>query len=195
VWTPYYRTVTIQPLQEACLCVSCVDTPFTVRIELNMTEMRFWDRVKLAWRILIDAEYATNLTAEPPPEKAQASGLMLLSALQRDGRFIDFLQQEVTGFSDEDIGAAARVVHGGCRKAIRQYFDFAPATDGAEGAAFTVPAGFDAQRIRLTGNVTGNAPFKGVLKHHGWVAANVRMPAVSDSIDPKVIAPAEVELS
>jgi hypothetical protein len=159
-----------------------------------MTQLGFWDRLKLAWRILIDAEYATSLTAEPPPEKAQASGLLLLAALQRDGRFVDFLQQDVAGFSDDDIGAAARVVHGGCRKAIRQYFDFAPAADGAEGAAFTVPPGFDAQRIRLTGNVTGNAPFKGVLKHHGWVAAEVRMPVVSDSIDPRVIAPAEVEL-
>jgi len=58
----------------------------------------------------------------------------------------------------------------------------------------TVPSGFDAERIRLTGNVSGKPPFKGTLKHHGWVATNVRMPSISDALDPRVIAPAEVEL-
>jgi hypothetical protein len=58
----------------------------------------------------------------------------------------------------------------------------------------SVPAGFDAQRIRLTGNVSGNPPFRGTLKHHGWIAADVKLPAISDALDPRVVAPAEVEL-
>jgi hypothetical protein len=64
----------------------------------------------------------------------------------------------------------------------------------AEGASVTVPAGFDAQRIRLTGNVAGQPPFRGALKHHGWLATSVRLPAVSTALDPRVVAPAEVEL-
>jgi len=171
-----------------------------------MGQMGFWDRLKLAWRVLINATFANNVEdglkqldvqrarQAAPPERVHASGLMLLAAFQREGRLIDFLQQEVAGFSDQDIGAAARVVHGGCRKALRQLFQIAPATQGTEGAPMTVPSGFDAQRIRLTGNVTGQPPFRGTLKHHGWIAAEVRMPSISDGMDPRVIAPAEVEL-
>jgi hypothetical protein len=169
-------------------------------------QMRFWDRVKMAWRVLVSAQFAAELAeglkelesarARPaaPAERTHASGLLLLAAFQREGRLVDFLQQDVAGFSDEDIGAAARVVHGGCRKALQQFFEIAPAVEATEGAPMTVPAGFDAQRIRLTGNVTGRPPFTGTLKHHGWLAKEVRMPSLSDTMDPRVIAPAEVEL-
>lgn len=161
----------------------------------------------MAWRVLASAPFATEVAealkelgtarakTAAPPERVHASGLMLLGAFQREGRLIDFLEQEVAGFSDEDIGAAGRVVHGGCRKALRQFFDIAPAIQGTEGAHMTVPSGFDAQRIRLTGNVSGTPPFKGTLKHHGWIATEVRMPSISEALDARVIAPAEVELS
>jgi hypothetical protein len=119
---------------------------------------------------------------------------LVLAALQREGRLIDFLEQEVTGFSDEDIGAAARVVHSGCRKVLQQYFVLEPALPEAEGATLTVPPGFDAQRIRLTGSVTGKPPFKGTLKHHGWIAKETRLPSLQADLDPRVVAPAEVEL-
>ena len=133
-------------------------------------------------------------TPELPPERKHASGLYVLSLLQREGRLIDFLQEDVTSFSDADVGAAARVVHAGCKKALTQCLELEPVLKDAEGASVNVPAGFDAQRIRLTGNVAGQPPFQGALKHHGWVATSVRLPAVSESLDPRVIAPAEVEL-
>lgn len=161
----------------------------------------------MAWRILISGEFASEITqgleqlalarakSSEPPERVNASGLMLLAAFQREGRLVDFLQQDAAGFSDEDIGAAARVVHSGCRKTLRQFFDLSPAAAGTEGSPMTVPAGFDTERIRLTGNVSGKPPFKGALKHHGWIATQVRMPVIADNFDPRVIAPAEVELS
>jgi hypothetical protein len=107
---------------------------------------------------------------------------------------VDFLQQDVAGFSDEEIGAAARVVHQGCRKVLEQYFRLEPAAPQAEGSPFTVPAGFDARRIRLTGKVAGKPPFHGTLRHHGWVASDIRLPVLSEAMDPRVVAPAEVEL-
>src|SRR5262249_21144736 len=121
-------------------------------------QIGFWERLKIAWRILSEAPFAAHVASElskgtAPPERVHASGLTLLAALQREGRLIDFLQQDVTSYTDEEVGAAARVVHGGCRRALVQFFEIAPATNGAEGAPMTVPAGFDAQRIRLTGNV------------------------------------------
>jgi Domain of unknown function (DUF2760) len=168
--------------------------------------VRFLDRVKIAWRILLHGDYAADLLeglrdleskrarAALPPERAHASALMLLAALQREGRFIDFVRQDVAGFSDEDIGAAARVVHGGCRKIIDQFFCFEPAAKGSEGAPMTIPAGFDAQRIRLAGNVAGNPPFRGTLKHHGWIVTEMKMPEIAEALDARVVAPAEVEL-
>lgn len=167
----------------------------------------FFARLGLAFRILGDAELAQRaLAPEPkpvaapqpaaplPPERQHASALQLLASLQREGRLIDFLQQDVAGFSDEEIGSAARVIHSGCRKVLSHAVDVAPVVKDAEGATMTIPKGFDAQRIRLTGNVAGEPPYKGSLKHHGWVATAVRMPAVQESLDPRVIAPAEVEL-
>ena len=148
---------------------------------------------------------ATNLLRPPqpqarpkpvelPPERVHASGLAVLSMLQREGRLIDFLKEDMAAFSDAEIGAAARVVHAGCRKVLSEYFAIEPALKDAEGATIQVPAGFDAQRIRLTGNIAGQPPFRGTLKHHGWVATAVRMPAVSEMLDPRVLAAAEVEL-
>jgi hypothetical protein len=132
--------------------------------------------------------------AAPAPERLHASGLAVLAALQREGRLIDFLQQDVAGFSDEEVAAAARVVHTGCRKVLRQSMDLDAAVAGAEGEPTTVPMGFDAERIRLTGNVAGSPPYRGTLKHHGWVVKAIRLPAISETLDPRVIAPAEVEL-
>jgi hypothetical protein len=129
-----------------------------------------------------------------PPERQHASGLAVLSLLQREGRLIDFLQEDVAAFSDAEVGAAARVVHAGCKKVVKEYFTVEPILQDAEGATVSVPAGFDAQQIRITGNVAGQPPFRGTLKHHGWIATAVRMPTVSDGMDPRVLVAAEVEL-
>lgn len=168
----------------------------------------FWARLGLAFKVLGDANLAQKLarllsapeapkTPAPkavPPEQAHASGLFVLSVLQQEGRLIDFLQQEVTGFSDEDVGAAARVVHGGCRKALQRLTGVESVLKDAEGATIQVPPGFDPARIRLTGNVSGQPPYKGTLKHHGWAAIDLKFPTLSPSMDYRVIAPAEVEL-
>jgi len=175
----------------------------------NEEQPGFFARVGLAFKVLGDAALAGKLMkllnkpdarAEPvktiaiAPEKAHASGLFVLSVLQQDGRLIDFLQQDVAAFSDEEVGAAARVVHGGCRKAIQRLVSTERVRKEDEGAGVTVPAGFDANRIRLTGNVTGQPPFKGTLKHHGWIATELKFPTLSESMDYRVLAPAEVEL-
>ena len=142
-------------------------------------------------------EPAPRLDAPKPAQSAEvthASGLFLLGMLQREGRFVDFLQEDIAGYSDEQVGAAARVVHDGCRKVVKQYLSIEPVMPNAEGDTVSVPVGFDAARIRLTGNVAGNPPFKGALKHHGWAAKDVKLPLPPSAIDPKILAPAEVEL-
>jgi hypothetical protein len=164
-----------------------------------------WERLRMGLRLILSGEFARQVvgalrleskkTAEPAPERVHASGLLLLSALQREGRLVDFLQQDVAAFSDEQVGAAARVVHSGCRKVLNQYFDFAPVSKETEGSKITLPQGFDAERWCLTGNVSGQPPFHGEVRHHGWETRAIRMPSPSPALDPRIVAPAEVELS
>ncbi|MGR3906800.1 DUF2760 domain-containing protein [Burkholderia sp. SR8] len=133
----------------------------------------------------------------PAPELREASpqaALQLLGLLQRDARFIDFVEEDIAGYADADIGAAARLVHDGCRAALREHFTIVPVRDEAEGSRVTLPAGFDATAVRVTGNVVGSAPFTGTVSHRGWRVADVRLPKLTGSHDASVIAPAEVEL-
>ncbi len=128
-------------------------------------------------------------------EAGPDAALQLLALLQREGRFIDFLEEDVSGFSDEEIGAAARVVHEGAKKAIDEHFSIEPIHEAEEGDTVKVKKGFDAKAIRLTGNVVGEAPFEGELTHRGWRCAEVTLPKMSEGHDPTILAPAEVELS
>jgi hypothetical protein len=137
--------------------------------------------------------------AKPQPapvlkEATPDAALQLLGLLQRDARFIDFVEEDIKGYSDADIGAAARLVHEGCRATLREHFTIRPVRDEAEGSRVTLPEGFDASSVRLTGNVVGSAPFSGSISHRGWRVDEVRLPKLADGHNAKVIAPAEVEL-
>lgn len=141
------------------------------------------------------ANVAKVTGASTSPERDVSAALQLLAILQREGRFIDFLQEEVSGFSDAEIGAAARVVHEGCRRGLRAYLDLAPIRSEPEGTVVVLERGFDAARTRITGAVVGEPPFRGRLAHHGWQVTSIRLPALNDGHDPTVVAPAEVEIS
>jgi hypothetical protein len=140
--------------------------------------------------------------AAPAPAPAPAplriatpdAALQLLSLLQREARLIDFANENITVYSDADIGAAARVVHEGCARVLREHFTIEPVRGELEGARVTLPEGFDAASVRLTGNVVGKAPFTGTLSHRGWRTAKVSLPQLADKHDASIIAPAEVEL-
>lgn len=130
-------------------------------------------------------------TGYAPPERG---ALLLLALLQREGRFVDFLQQDVTDFDDEQIGAAARVVHEGCRKALKGHLVIAPIRPEAEGEKVTLLEGYDVQANKLVGNVTGKPPYKGSVQHRGWRAERLQLPSEVGDHDPSVLAQAEVEL-
>lgn len=125
---------------------------------------------------------------------ADVGALQLLSAFQREGRFVDFVMEDITAVDDADIGAAARMVHTGCKKVVSAWFGPEAVLTGEEGGPVDVPKGFDHARIRLTGNVSGEPPFNGTLAHHGWAAQRVQLPSLTGAADPRVIAAAEVEL-
>lgn len=144
------------------------------------------------------APAAAAAVAKPvtPPRPARSDALNLLSLLQREGRLIDFLREDITPYSDAQIGAAVRDVHRDTRGALERCFALAPLRSEPEGTPVDVPAEFDATAFRLTGNVAGPGPYKGTLRHAGWKAQKVELPEYTGP-DPasKIIAPAEIELS
>ena len=173
--------------------------------------MSFFARLKLALAILFgtrpddSARLALGMTTpvarsldsardERGQEQRHEAALFLLGLFQREGRLLDFLKEDIASFTDAEVGGAARLVHSGCAKVLSQYLPVAPVVTQTEGASMEIPAGFDANRFRLTGNVTGTGPWKGSLKHHGWVASTISLPDVPTTVDVKVLAPAEVEL-
>lgn len=132
----------------------------------------------------------------PPPlkETSPDAALQLLALLQRDARLIDFVGEDLGGYADDQIGAAARLVHEGCSKVLREHFSIVPVRDEAEGSRITLQAGFDAAAVRLTGNVVGQPPYTGSLSHRGWRITDIRLPKITERHDTHVLAPAEVEL-
>ncbi|MBX3226020.1 MAG: DUF2760 domain-containing protein [Labilithrix sp.] len=169
----------------------------------------------VAWfKILFDGEAAARMAAaaegapalpeakkeepkpaksEPPPPPPTDAALQLLALLQREGRLVDFLEEDIAGAADADIGAAARVVHSGCRKALRAHVTLAPVRAEDEGAKVTL-AEANPVEVKLTGNVAGKGPYSGVLRHRGWRATEIKLPTAVAGHDPRVVAQAEVEL-
>ncbi len=127
-------------------------------------------------------------------EATPDAALQLLGLLQKNARFIDFIQEDIASYSDADVGVAARVVHEGCKKAVHEHFTLAPIRTELEGNKVTLPAGFDAASVRLTGNIVGSAPFTGTLVHKGWQVTDVRLAKLTQTHNANIVAPAEVEL-
>jgi hypothetical protein len=143
-----------------------------------------------------ELESTQPMTALPKgPLDGNGAAVQLLAILQREGRLLDFLQEDVDAYSDAQIGAAVRDIHRGCKKALAEHMPVEPVLREAENAQVRVDPGFDPSRIRLVGNVVGEPPFMGALRHHGWRIAKVSLPSAPRGTDPTVVAPAEVELS
>jgi hypothetical protein len=152
---------------------------------------------RVFFRSLGSKEFAERAGALLEPAPAAGPDLRILAVLQRDGRLVDFLMEEIDGYSDAQVGAAVRDIHRSCRKALREHVTLEPVLSGAEESTVQVPAGFDPAAIRLVGNVAGKPPFSGVLKHHGWKVGGTKLPALPRPAqgDAVIVAPAEVEIA
>lgn len=127
-------------------------------------------------------------------EASPDAALQLLYLLQNDARFIDFVKEDMSAHSDEDVGMVARVIHEGCNKVLNEHFSFASIAKENEGDKITLIEGYDAAKVRVTGNIVGNPPFTGTIIHKGWQVTDVRLPSTVQGYNSNIIAPAEVEL-
>jgi len=133
--------------------------------------------------------------AAPPIDTQSDRAVQMLALLQRDGRLIDFLMEDVTGYADAQIGAAVRDVHAGCRGVLTRYLTLEPILAGTEGERMNVSPDTDPAAVRLIGNVTGRPPFPGTLLHRGWRAAKIDLPPLGVPASRRVVAQAEVEVA
>ncbi len=127
-------------------------------------------------------------------ERKRRLFLHTLSVLQREGRLLDFFDEDLSLYEDEQIGAAVRSIQHDCKKAVKKYIDLKPVVSGEEGDAITIEEGFDMDAIHLVGNVAGQPPFEGIIKHPGWKAGKKDVPKLSDIQEPGIITPAEIEI-
>lgn len=132
---------------------------------------------------------------KPIPQLKPSDGaLQLLGILQRDSRLIDFLMEDISGYGDDQVGAAVRNLHDQCRQTLDRYVRLSPVIDGVEGT-FTKVDTNDPAQVKLLGNVpaTGKAP-GGLLRHKGWRADSVDLPTLAPSQNAAILAPAEIEV-
>jgi hypothetical protein len=182
----------------------------------------FWERVAFAFRcffsILIHARIPLDIqerlikaSAAPAPAASTAAApklkiverpagdspdraVQMLSLLQRDGRLIDFLAEDVSPYPDPQLGAAVRSIHQSCRQVLDRYLKLEPVLDSAEEQPVTIQGGFDPAAIKLVGNVRGEPPIRGLLRHKGWRVKEIKLPPLPEPAGRTIVAPAEVEV-
>jgi hypothetical protein len=164
-------------------------------------------RIRIAlsceWRTLRDPDFRAKVESllAPPavapetPPKPSGVPVRLLAILQREGRLVDFLLEDIEAYADAQVGAAVRSIQRQCQAALKEHLVLEPVLPQQEGSALEVTAGFDRSAIRLVGNVTGQPPFQGTLQHHGWKVREINLPPPAEGEDELILMPAEVELS
>jgi hypothetical protein len=186
--------------------------------------MGFWERIALAFRCFLSILFRSSIPedvartllkpaspheqaevpgapadsrlteAERPPSDTLDRAVQMLALLQRDGRLIDFLSENISACPDAQLGAAVRTIHETCRQALDRYVKLEPVLNSEEDQPITVEVGFDPAAIKLIGNVVGEPPVRGLLRHKGWRVRELKMPPLLQGAGRLVIAPAEVEL-
>src|ERR1039457_5531139 len=136
---------------------------------------------------------AKPVTDKPTPESLDRA-VQMLALFQRDGRLVDFLTEDVSPYPDGQLGAAVRSIHTSCRQVLDRYLKLEPVLSSEEDQPVTVPVGFDPAAIKLVGNVAGEPPLRGLLRHRGWRVTEVNLPSLPQGTGRAIVAPAEVEI-
>jgi len=139
------------------------------------------------------------VAAAAPTVTAEDGAVRLLALLQREGRLLDFLYEDLTPYSDEKVGAVVRGIHDSCRKALDRAVQLGPVVDGVEGTVTKLASAgvkpTDGARVKLMGNVPPDGKAEaGILQHKGWQVKGFTLPADDASTKARVIAPAEIEV-
>jgi hypothetical protein len=192
------RGLAFAKLAGACLAGSALLLWLSLQYSVNRILRKCETEIgALAEQSQTEKQPASGVKPEPLKDSSrddEQRALQLLSLLQREGRFMDFLGENLQAYDDGQIGMAVRSIHENCKKVLHRYLALEAVINVNEGDEVTIPEGFNPNEIKLTGNVSGHPPFKGTLHHRGWRAARFDLPTLSGSQDPRLISPAEVEI-
>jgi len=157
--------------------------------------MRFIQAIKAFWTVLMGREVQTSTPQKQKACKKENTHLQLLRLLQEEGRLIDFFQEDISSFSDAQVGAAVRNLHSSCKKIFEENVTIRPVMEAGEGQTIIVEAGYDPLAIKLVGNIKGDGPFSGRLIHAGWKAHKRSLPKSMTLESQDILQPAEIEVS
>jgi len=192
----------MDPIVAVLLTLVGVAVLFVLYILANGGFARFGVACQAFTKALRDPDFAAKLPPllnPPPPEppkpvKPSGAPLRMLTVLQRESRLIDFLMEDLQGADEGQIAAAVRDIQPKAQGTLKKYLTLEPVLTESEGSTVTVASGFDPSAIQLVGNVTGQPPFRGVVRHAGWRVKELTLAAPPEGQDEFVLAPAEVEL-
>lgn len=153
-----------------------------------------WQQLELPSADREKSEPPAAPVPEQSPRQEHGDAVYTLTLLQREGRLVDFLQEDIDTFSDAQVGAAVRQIHAKCRETLAKYFGVQPVRPEREGEQVKIEPGFDPRQVRLTGENVGEPPFTGTVRHRGWRAGTICLPERHAELDPSIICPAEVEI-
>ncbi|MFT2112299.1 DUF2760 domain-containing protein [Marinomonas sp. 2405UD68-3] len=166
---------------------------YAARCKLVAKGQRFESEVEP--KVVYEEVEVIREVAAPTLTTVNSDGaLQLLQLFQQEARLIDFLQEPIESYSDEEVGAASRQIHKGCSKTLKQFFDVTPVSSIEEGQKITIDSDYNPKEYKLEGRVEGKGPFNGVLIHAGWQVSNIKLPQVTNTDSLSVLAPAEVEV-
>ncbi|MGE0083207.1 MAG: DUF2760 domain-containing protein [Desulfococcaceae bacterium] len=196
--------ITLNELRAPLEIITQFYIPVTAGIFL-FTALLMWLCCRVSLTKLVKKHVSVPKAEEKPKKSPEAEHkerersdqrlfLHLISVLQREGRLLDFLSENLEEYDDSDIGAAVRDIHEKSKKALEKYLTADAVVETEEDGLMTVEPGFDPNAVKLTGNVVGEPPFKGIVRHRGWKVKKLEMPVLSGTKDTKIIAPAEVEI-
>jgi len=166
---------------------------FQGKIPQDVLQALGWAKVELAPLATAAKVTPAGPKIEPSTESLDRA-VQVLALLQRDGRLVDFLEEDVSSYPDGQLGAAVRSIHTSCRQVLERYIRLEPILSSEEDQPVTVPVGFDSAAIKLVGNVTGAPPIRGLLRHRGWRVTEVTLPSLPQGSGRAIVAPAEVEV-
>ncbi|MCC5832495.1 MAG: DUF2760 domain-containing protein [Chlamydiales bacterium] len=151
-------------------------------------------RIIRAFKAFFEALKKEEAAPQIPPSSTDPAHLRLLALLQKEGRLIDFFKEDISSYTDAQVGAAVRNIHLKCQESLEEFVTLRPLFTEEEGTMVTIPQGYDPLAVKITGQVKGEPPYQGILRHKGWKAHKESLPKQIHPGDRSVVYPAEVEI-
>ena len=140
-------------------------------------------------------EVATKVTPSVTDEisEYELGAIQMISELQKEGRLVDFLEEDLADYEDDEIGSSVRSIHEGCKKVIEKVVQKEKMIDQEEESSIRVNKDYNVNEIKLSGRVSETFPQKGILVHPGWKVKEMKL-STRPKVSAKIICPAEIEI-